>query len=88
MVDEVSNGGYVRQGWVLNVHIFAAVSGRTRERDKSMRGNLCLFPRFFLCNASRNGDFVDRRHSAGGGGGGGGEEEEETYLESLNPLAL
>ncbi len=86
MVDEVSNGGCVRQGWVLNIHKFATVSGRTRDRDKHMRGKLSLFPRSFLCYATPNGDFVGRRYSAGGGGGGGGGEE--TYVETLNPFAL
>ncbi len=41
-MDEVSNGGYVRQGWVLNIHKFAAVSGRTREREIRVCAGICV----------------------------------------------
>ncbi len=41
-MDEVRNGGYVRQGWVLNIHKVATVSGRMREREIGVCAEICV----------------------------------------------
>jgi hypothetical protein len=80
-MDEVRNGGYVRQGWVLNTHKVATVSGRTREREIGVCAEICVcFRACFFATRVATETCWSSAHVGGGGGG--------TYLETLNPFAL